>query len=831
MPLTEISKIVIPGLNGNPAGIYSFKDTYARQLLAGGINFKIVWNGLSTPTTADIPNTVSILYNNTVYTGGLAPTDADPMTFYLVKTDSNGNDNFAEYVVATSADGTQKYWEKIGETGQSFSNLGSLAYMDTINIEKGLGVNVVGENATVSASDNNTVTFDNNHTTDSVLGSDTTFNVTDPTYTLTPTKGKITLTQGNLATIQTGSTSVVTGINNTRSTKETFLKADSGAFTRKKIKTTSLRGVTGESNSQTVTIIPTTHKLKTNTFTPVEISSISNYVSAVTQKLTTTQITGVGGTTSVNSYTSTDNKKLETDTFYEVEQITADNATNSEWKDTTANLDFHMWSASSDGTSGVLANADTETLVVSFKTMPSLKLADDTTTYATGDATKTGNGAAFVTGVNTTAITVATAADRPVVVATGGLSAMTETQHVGGTVTTGLSATAIPIPVASSSDIRYATGEICTTQEDASETNGGTVVTAVPDSSVLIPAIDSGTTNVLIPELDTATANDSDVNVVTKVTTSDHTDQAYTDIVFDTANVLNSASISQQPTFTASVTSDDNGSVLMGVSMSQSQSGSVTANSNHPVTAITGLGTATAAAPTITFNKDLKKVVLWDDLGISTESHPATRYLNFVSPTDGTITLEKNGSPTVVELQYSYDGLNWTDWDEDASTGNRTLAVTANTCVYVRNKSVVSTGFSKQTSSGSLQVDYYHFSVPTDTEVNGIVESLLCQIPELGKMTGSAFQRLFHNQRIKGKPIIISNYIPAGGLFQMFYCNTTDSLLNEVELRASNISANYSMSSWLYGCASTGTFYCKSDLDIATNSNSGIPSGWTRVNL
>lgn len=42
-------------------------------------------------------------------------------------------------------------------------------------------------------------------------------------------------------------------------------------------------------------------------------------------------------------------------------------------------------------------------------------------------------------------------------------------------------------------------------------------------------------------------------------------------------------------------------------------------------------------------------------------------------PNGGTISLNKTGSPTVVELEYSLDGgKTWTVWTEDGS-GNRSL--------------------------------------------------------------------------------------------------------------------------------------------------------------
>lgn len=825
MPLSEISKLVVPALNGQPAGIYALKDTYARQLLSGGIEHRVVWNGLSTPVVANIPDCVSIRYNDTVYTGTLSAQNGQPMVFYLVKNTEGGSDNFAEYVVATDAATNTKYWEQLGYQGLDLSNLGALAYMDSVDLNKGNGYNVIGANATLQAS-SSTVNF-GTHSTQTVLGATTTFTPVDPVYELRRSKGSISLSRTTDAALNTTSSTAVTALDTELSHKEPFIKADSNAFKRRKILTTQIRGVTGSSVPASVTITPVTHRLITDTFTPVAVTttSLSGYVTANKKYLGTTTVTGVTGSVTASNISNKTVRSLDTDTFYKVSPITANNSNNNEWKDTVANLDIHMYSTQTDPTTGIFAEADNETLVISYKTIPSVKVASTETTFATGEDNM-GDNVSFVKDFTIGNVTVPVANDTATTVATGSLTDSTAGDQVVYSISY---PTNLPIPEAGR-EITYATGAVSNSATTDNSESGGYVVTNVPNGSVNVPEIDNEAQTVLKNDTTNATMASSDINVLTEVQLTGNTAQAYTNIAFESDSFLKSASISAQPAFSASVTSDDNGDVLMNASVYKTANGSINVGSNDPVEAIVGLGEGTAAAQDISFvDKNLKKVPLYDDLKIEAESHPATRYLNFVTPTGGTISLVKTGEPTVVELETSLDGVNWTLWEAD-NNGNRSKTVAAGERLYVRNKSVTSTGFSLLDGS-SIEVHYYTFNVPDETEVNGILESLLCRTPEFGKVASGGFQRLFAQQNIKGKPIIASNALPAGSCYRLFYNTTNGSALNSVEIRATGTPGTNATSTWLRGCASTGTVYCPETLELSSGTDSGIPSNWTRVNI
>ena len=240
------------------------------------------------------------------------------------------------------------------------------------------------------------------------------------------------------------------------------------------------------------------------------------------------------------------------------------------------------------------------------------------------------------------------------------------------------------------------------------------------------------------------------------------------------------------------------------------------------------MGTGTAAAQSVSWgSKDLKKVALYDDVKIQTQSHPATRYLNFVTPNGGTISLNKKGSPASnVSLEYSFDGVNWIEWSGNRETGNRSLQVAAGERMYVRSTSLTTTSFSISDS------DYYQFVVPNGTSVNGIVESLLCRTPEFGEIGNTSNAQchlinLFRNCKVTGRPIINSKTLKERSLENIFRDTQT---LQEIEIH-SLVKGTAALSGWLLSSAASGTIYAPSALTLSENSDSGIPSGWTRSDI
>ena len=242
--MADISKITLPSGNS-----YNIKDAYARQLLAGGLQFNVCWDGSAAPVVANIPAGVTVTYNNTEYTGTKAASTAEPMTFYLVKEVNSMNNNvYSEYVSIRSGAGTEQSpytyaWEKLGDTTLDLSNLGALAYKDNVSFSKGAGDVVLGESTTFKVPQM-TVTFTEG-TSDSVLGADTTFTSSTPTITVTPTTTNIKATASGAAVGANGTAAAITGFgSHTTASVLTSVTPDK----TKKLVTTSIPNVTGNTS-------------------------------------------------------------------------------------------------------------------------------------------------------------------------------------------------------------------------------------------------------------------------------------------------------------------------------------------------------------------------------------------------------------------------------------------------------------------------------------------------------------------------------------------------------------------------------------------------------
>ena len=118
--MADISKIILP--SGNE---YDIKDAVARQAIAGGIGFVIVWtqNDWASSTAPDsaklatIPAGVTVHYNSgaSTATGTLVAGESTIGNFYLIysTTQIGSKDVYNEYVTVSSGG---YFWEKIGDT-------------------------------------------------------------------------------------------------------------------------------------------------------------------------------------------------------------------------------------------------------------------------------------------------------------------------------------------------------------------------------------------------------------------------------------------------------------------------------------------------------------------------------------------------------------------------------------------------------------------------------------------------------------------------------------------------------------------------------------------
>ena len=227
--MADISVIKLP--SGNE---YNIKDAVARQAIAGGISFNIVWKqgdyeSTTAPTAtqlASIPQGVTVYYNNgaSTATGTLVATE-ETTGFYLIysktQTSEGAFDKYDEYFAVATGDGQGYSWEKLGDTQIDLSG--------------------VVTNVTL------------NKSTDTVIGTDATFTVTQPTIAIetdsTSGTGKVQVATGISSASATGggaawnskdSKTVVTGY--ASPSTDTFVKSVS-AETNKNLVTTSITGV------------------------------------------------------------------------------------------------------------------------------------------------------------------------------------------------------------------------------------------------------------------------------------------------------------------------------------------------------------------------------------------------------------------------------------------------------------------------------------------------------------------------------------------------------------------------------------------------------------
>ena len=761
MSVIEFSKFVMPNASGVPTYLYQVKDPVARAAIAGGNKFVFAWKGGGTPDVTKIPNTVTVRYNGTAYTGTLDPAVAHanvPSGFWLVSVDDGGGqDGYEEYFPTEDTDTTPSVWkwERIGFIGMSLSDFGALAYMDGVELDKGQGANVIGENATLQSQDSN-VTFDE-HTTESALGTGATFSVTGPTL----------------------------------------------SKTRKRIKSESITPLDGTEPAD-VALNPTKKKLKRESITPAKAKSIrgSDLATVTKKKLRTNRIYTPDEPQKVPILNGATKRKMETKPF----PVTAPANT----PETVKGLDIRMYNPSFHGQ---ISGADEETLVLMFGTTPTLTLGENPPArMATGALVQDGDagtqahtdydnetGGEIVNSVNQTRQYMVTGRS-DTTVADGKLD---DARDGDNDTLIGDIDLDHNVDVAEPDiEKNVATGELAGEGEsgyDTTPSGEGNAVVVGASPSVTIPKAGS-VKQVLLEEWQNADDNANHINIMTDV---EHSGE-----------------------YNMTVVNPDT------------------------VDAITELGDATAAAQSITFaNKDLKKVALYDDLKIRTEANPVKRYLNFVMPLGGKISLVKIGSPESVQLEYSFDGVNWTSWTEGSVTidgttyTGREMILASDERFYIRSGSTTSADLSESTSN------YYKFDFSTKAYAYGNVMSLLCKIPENASLNRFCFAYLFSNTLLVSAPDMPAT-VGKNGCYHGMYSQCTElekmaylpmtvipnygyrSLcygcvkLTELRVAMTDGTANNAITSWLADILTTGKLYIPRGTSIAAEN---VPSNWTIV--
>ena len=155
-----IEKITLPSGNSYWIADREIRDVVdtLSQTVAGGVSYNVGWDGTSAPIVGNIPAGITVEYQGQTYTGTLDANNATPGAFYLVKSATQtGNDVYDEYVPV--GDTGSKTWELIGNTQAEISDL------------------VTGVSLTKQ--------------TDTVIGTDATFNTSNVASSVTPTTQKL----------------------------------------------------------------------------------------------------------------------------------------------------------------------------------------------------------------------------------------------------------------------------------------------------------------------------------------------------------------------------------------------------------------------------------------------------------------------------------------------------------------------------------------------------------------------------------------------------------------------------------------------------------------
>ena len=436
--MADISKITLPS-----GSTYDIKDSVAREMISAGVTFIVAWNGTGTPTAASLP--AGVVAGGV--TGTLAASAAQAGAFYLVKSSTSPTeqtlDIYDEYVVVKpdTSDNTTWFWEKIGDT--------QLNLADTVT----------------------SVTL--NKSTDTVIGTDSTFTITQPTIALatgaTAGTGVISLTNGvsgkgssgNSVTALTGlgtpsTSSVLTGVKVTAqptvalatgaTAGDGVISVATGASgTTKYIGGTASGGGAAWNSKDTKTVVTGYAAPTSDTFVKT--------ISPTTSKLTTTSVTGV------QSSTTTASKATAATSQTTVSGLTA----------STSNADLLANCSVSDETLVIGAKKPTTQTTTQFTfadvTVPIKNTS--ATTVATGAAAANSTGASIVTGV-----TAGSTADA----------------------LTGLGTASTASVIGSSATLTNTQPTISMALADASATGKVGVITGVSASTTNIKATASGTT-------------------------------------------------------------------------------------------------------------------------------------------------------------------------------------------------------------------------------------------------------------------------------------------------------------------------------------------------
>ena len=585
--MADISKITLPS-----GTTYSLKDAWAREHITAmtGISFDIVWDGQSTPTVTNIPAGVPVVYNGTTYTGTKTASTANTGTFYLVysATQKGTVDAFDEYVKIGEGDNVR--WECIGNTQVDLSDLGDLAYKDTVSLSKSTATVLTGVKVSQQP-----VVAKPGTTTKTVLGSSTTFTVSKPNVTVstettklgaTISGGKVTSTNSDFITsIGTPTTSDVLGASTTFTTTVTPTSTKlSASVTSVEVGTTTKSVLTGLGTQNTVSVIGSSATLK---------SSQSVTSTAIKATASGAAVGANGTANAVTSYPGAFSK-LVTTTASKVTAATSQTTATGAATASTTNSDFLK---------GVSYDSNNETLIfgaATLNTQSTTQFTSNDVTVASGGVSSTGAGSQIMTGLGTAST-----------------SAVLTGVKMTAQPTITLAADTATTPAATSYSVVTGVGSI-TTSFDSKDTK--TPITA------LTPATASVVATANIKTQPTATIISGTTGDVTVVTGATATTSASTTNKVSAVTALGTASTAK---------------ALTGVTYTQ-PTVSITSGNTTGVAVLTSASAALAAAPAVTVGTN-------DNIAAVTDVAAPTLATNVAVAANGTAAVLKSDTSINVE--------------------------------------------------------------------------------------------------------------------------------------------------------------------------------------
>ena len=193
--------------------------------------------------------------------------------------------------------------------------------------------------------------------------------------------------------------------------------------------------------------------------------------------------------------------------------------------------------------------------------------------------------------------------------------------------------------------------------------------------------------------------------------------------------------------------------------------------------------------------------------------------LCFTAEEDGsTVSMIANGSAPTVSLEYSTDGNTWSPFE---------VGTTTVTLANIGDKMYMRATSSGNTRISSPNTDYNQFVMTGNISASGNVDTLLDQNGN-ATLTEWCYNRLFSDcSSLTTAPDLPSMSLAEGCYASMFKgCSNLNTIkLGYTDNFVDASSGPSTFSNWVFGVASTGTFYYNGT--DTTTGESAIPEGWT----